>query len=123
LLRPGGHLAVGVENRWGLHALFGQRRVDRRNTHGLDTYNRMLARCGADQVRSFALLPHHRKPRAIIPVSPPCPAAAQIFAIGQVWSRASPAAALGRRVLALCVDAGIMRYVYPHYLLVGRKPC
>jgi SAM-dependent methyltransferase len=123
LLRPGGHVAIGVENRWGLRALFGQRHVDRRNTHGLDAYQRLLARCGADEVRSFALLPHHRKPRVIIPVSPPCPPAAQALVIDQVWSRASPVAALGRRLLGLCMRAGIMRYVYPHYLLVGRKPC
>lgn len=123
LLQPGAHVAIGVENRWGLHALFGQRRGDRTNTHGLDAYHRLLVRCGADEVRSFALLPHHRKPRAIIPVSPPCPPAAQAFAIDQVWSRASPAAAFGRRLLGLCVHARVMRYVYPHYLLIGRKPC
>lgn len=133
-LRPGGHVAITLENRWGLHWLAdwrtGQgdtherRRAWRSGAHrGLGWHRERLRRVGADEIRCYALLPSRDAPRAIIPVDPPCPAAAQNMALDQVWQRASPSAAIVRKALGVLVASGIMGRLYPHYLLVGRKPC
>ncbi|HET7203596.1 MAG TPA: hypothetical protein VFI92_09535 [Steroidobacteraceae bacterium] len=133
-LRPGGHLAITLENRWGLHWL-ADWRTSRRDTHGRESTGRSVTRhglrwhrerlrgMGADQICSYALLPSRDAPRAIIPVDPPCPPEAQKMALDQVWQRASPAAAIVRKALGALVTGGLMRRLYPHYLLVGRKPC
>ena len=133
-LRPGGHLAITLENRWGLHWLAdwrtgprdvdGPKRPGRSHArHGLRWHRDRLRRLGADQICSYALLPSRDAPRAIIPVDPPCPPAAQKMALDQVWQRASPSAAIVRKALGALVTSGLMRRLYPHYLLVGRKPC
>jgi SAM-dependent methyltransferase len=131
LLRPGGHLAVTVENRWGLHWIADWRPASERGAsthattvrHGLSRHIALLRRAGADRLCAYALLPSRDAPRAIVPVFPPCPPAAQKMALDQVWQRATPAAALLRLGLGVLVSAGLMRYLYPHYLVVGRKPC
>lgn len=133
-LRPGGHVALTLENRWGLHWLADWRVSDDtnpgtatrgRNTsrHGLRWHRNLLRAAGAADIRSYALLPSRDAPRAMIPVDPPCPAAAQRMVLDQVWQRATPAAAVVRRLLGVLVQAGLMRRLYPHYLVVGRKPC
>jgi SAM-dependent methyltransferase len=129
LLKPGGHVAICIGNRWGVDA-FRPSRAGRggnplhpAHNGGLSVHRKLLTRAGFDEVRSFALLPHHSAPRAIIPIDPPCPPDAQQFVIDQVWRRASTAAALARALLAVLVRARVMRYFYPYYLLVGRKPC
>ena len=111
-LKPGGHVAIGSQNRWGLSqpAAFRWQQL-------------LLERAGADRVRSFAILPHLEAPRAIVPVDPPAPATVQKFAIEQAWRRISPISAMARRALGVLVDAHLMRYLYPSYLVVGRKPC
>jgi SAM-dependent methyltransferase len=130
-LRPGGHLAVTVENRWGLHWIADWRpaRGPGASTpaatarHGLSWHLALLRQAGADRLCAYALLPSRDAPRAIVPVLPPCPPAAQTMALDQVWQRATPPAALLRRGLGVLVHAGLMRHLYPHYLVVGRKPC
>jgi hypothetical protein len=130
-LRPGGHIAMTLENRWGLHWIADWRTRSPRNEptvaplarHGLRWHRETLRRVGADQICAYALLPSRDAPRAIIPIDPPCPPAAQRMALDQVWQRATPAAALMRRAIGVLVDSGIMRHLYPHYLVVGRKPC
>jgi hypothetical protein len=129
-LRPGGHLAITLENRWGLHWIADWRtRPGGRDApepgarRGLRWHRDLLRRAGADEICSYALLPSGDAPRAIIPIDPPCPAEAQKMALDQVWQRASPAAALVRRALGTLVSSGLMHGLYPHYLLVGRKPC
>jgi hypothetical protein len=133
-LRPGGHLAITLENRWGLHWLADWRSAPRSTTdqprqgtaparRGLHWHREGLRRLGAEEICSYALLPSRDAPRAIIPVDPPCPAEAQKMALDQVWQRASPVAALVRKALGALVTSGLMRGLYPHYLLVGRKPC
>lgn len=133
-LRPGGHLAITLENRWGLHWLADWRTKQREThdrkrpghaiaRHGLRWHREQLRRIGADEICSYALLPSRDAPRAIIPVDPPCPSEAQKMALDQVWQRATPAAAIVRKALGALVTSGLMRRLYPHYLLVGHKPC
>jgi hypothetical protein len=130
-LRPGGHIAMTLENRWGLHWIADWRTRTPRNEptvtpptrHGLRWHRETLRRVGADQICAYALLPSRDAPRAIIPIDPPCPPEAQRMALDQVWQRATPAAALMRRAIGVLVDSGVMRHLYPHYLVVGRKPC
>jgi hypothetical protein len=128
MTRSGGHVALTVENRYGLHWL-----ADWRPSHddmaaraalrsGYTRAKALLRRAGAVDVRAYALLPHHEAPRAIIPVEPPCPPIAQRLALEQVWQRATPLGAVARALLGLCVATGLMRRMYPHYLLLGRKP-
>jgi SAM-dependent methyltransferase len=132
-LRPGGHVVLTLENRWGLHWLADWRVTDDTaapaggheavRRHGLPWHRRQLCQAGAEDLRSYALLPSRDAPRAIIPVDPPCPAPAQRMALDQVWQRATPAAAIARGALGLLVRTGLMARLYPHYLVVGRKPC
>ena len=130
-LRPGGHLAMTLENRWGLHWIADWRPAAGRGAsvaatgvrHGLPWHVEQFQRAGADHICAYALLPSRDAPRAIIPVDPPCPPAAQKMALDQVWQRATPPAALLRLALGVLVSAGVMRHLYPHYLVVGRKPC
>jgi hypothetical protein len=69
------------------------------------------------------LLPNRREPRTMIPLEPPCPPAAEKFALDQTWKRASPGRALGRLALHRLVDMRVLRHLYPDYVVVGRKPC
>jgi hypothetical protein len=69
------------------------------------------------------MLPSRLAPRTLIPLTPPCPAAAEKFALDQAWKRAKRRRAIGRLLLRLLVDLQLLRFLYPHYLLVGRKPC
>lgn len=128
--RPGGHVALMLENRWGLHWLADWRSagVDRSSTSpamqgSVSAWRGRLREAGLEDIAVLALLPHHDAPRAIIPVDPSSPAAAQRHALDQVWQRATPGAAIVRWLLGLLVACGAMRSLYPHYLLVGRKPC
>jgi SAM-dependent methyltransferase len=156
MLKPGGHVAIAIENRWGINTFFGaidhsglpftnlmpRRMADwwvrRRNarlrndskdggyrtyTYGLTGYRDLMRQAGGDQTRSYALLPHYNTPRAIIPVDPLISPAAQKFAVDEVWQRASVPAALVRKIVGLLINARIMRHIYPHYLVVGQKPC
>jgi hypothetical protein len=131
-LRPGGHVAMTLENRWGLHWIADWRTRSPANDvradappvrHGLRWHRELLRQVGADEICAYALLPSRDAPRAIIPIEPPCPPAAQKMALDQVWQRATPAAALLRRAIGVLVSSGLMRHLYPHYLVVGRKPC
>jgi hypothetical protein len=129
-LKPGGHIVVTLENPRGLHWVADWRPAkstaaggDTALQGGYRACSRLLGAAGATDVRSFALLPHHEAPRAIIPVDPPCPARAQLHAVDQVWQRATPMAALARKVIAVLITTGAMRALYPHYLVVGTKPC
>ena len=121
-LRPGGHLLLTGRNRWSLNTLLRGpgKRVHR---YGLGAYLDLLRRAGATDARAYALLPHFSRPRAIIPVDPPCQAAAQKFAIDQMWKRASLIGSLARDTMNLLVDIGLMRQFYPYYMIVGGKPC
>jgi ubiquinone/menaquinone biosynthesis C-methylase UbiE len=156
IVKPGGHVAIAIENRWGINTFFGAidhsgmpytnlmpRRIAdwwvrrhearlrndassqgyRTYTYGLDGYLGLMRDAGADQSKGWALLPHYNTPRAMIPVAPLASYAAQAYAIDEVWQRASPSATVARTLLRLLVRAGVMRYIYPHYLVVGRKPC
>jgi protein-L-isoaspartate O-methyltransferase len=121
-LKPGGQiLLLGSNRRGGRYSTTVEKRTP--STHGLEGYTALLADNGAVDVRVYAVLPHLSRPRAIIPVAPPSSAAAQRFAIQQVWKRASPLGAVGRGVVSLLVNTGLMRWFYPYYMAVGRKPC
>jgi hypothetical protein len=128
MLRRGGGVALTVENPYGLHWLADWRPLHdgaaaRASVHcGYARAKALLRRSGAVDVRAYALLPHHQAPRAIIPVEPPCPPVAQGLALEQVWQRATPLGALARALLGLGAATRLMLRLYPHYLLVGRKP-
>jgi hypothetical protein len=128
MTRSGGRVVLTVENRYGLHWLADWRPLRdgtaaRASLHsGYTRAKALLWRAGAVDVRAYALLPHHEAPRAIIPVEPPCPPTAQRLALEQVWQRATPLGAVARALLGLGVATGLMLRMYPHYLLVGRKP-
>ena len=132
-LRAGGRVALTCENRWGLHWLADwraegsagrdARSLRSRGGHGFGWHRRAMRQAGGGEVHCFALLPSSDAPRAIIPVDPPCPAAAQRMALDQIWQRASPSAAIVRAGLGVLLHAGLMRSLYPHYLVIGRRPC
>jgi SAM-dependent methyltransferase len=133
-LKPGGHLALFVANRWSLRRLAAALHMPWARPRGagssrghpflmsLGHGRRLLEQAGLLPVASYALLPHRAAMRAILSVEPPCPAAAEDYVINMAWQRANPGAALTRRALALLVRTGLMRRLYPDYLLVGRKP-
>ena len=157
IVRPGGHVAVTIENRWGINTFFGEvdhsglplttllprrlaswvinrhaakyrndasKRGYRTYTYGLNGYQQLMHEAGASEVSVHALLPHYNVPRAIVPLAPHrCSGAQQVYALDEVWQRASPLAALARLGVRVLVRAGVMPYIYPHYLIVGRKPC
>lgn len=157
IVKPGGHVAVAIENRWGINTFFGEldhsglpytnlmprRMADwwvkrhaakyrndssnpgyRTYTYGLNGYQELMREAGASEVAVYALLPHYNIPRAVIPLAPRrCSSAQQDYALDEIWQRASPAAALARLGVRALVRAGIMPHIYPHYLIVGRKPC
>lgn len=157
IAKPGGHVVVAIENRWGINTFFGEldhsglpytnlmpRRVAnwwvkrhaakyrndasnpgyRTYTYGLNGYQKLMREAGAQNVAVFALLPHYNIPRAVIPLAPSrCSAAQQSYALDEVWQRASPSAALARLGIRALVRAGVMPHIYPHYLIVGSKPC
>jgi hypothetical protein len=119
-----------LENPRGLHWLADWRPAagerDTRQTAlqmTLSGLERLMRRAGVTEIYSYALLPHHEAPRAIVPLQPACPSAAQMHALDQVWQRATPVAALTRKLLGVLVMIGAMRSLYPHYLVVARKPC
>lgn len=157
IVRPGGHVAVAIENRWGINTFFGEvdhsglpftnllprrlaswvvnrhaakyrndasKRGYRTYTYGLNGYQQLMREAGASEVSVHALLPHYNVPRAIVPLAPRrCSDAQQEYALDEVWQRASPLAALARLGVRALVRTGVMPYIYPHYLIVGRKPC
>jgi ubiquinone/menaquinone biosynthesis C-methylase UbiE len=157
IAKPGGHVAVAIENRWGMNTFFGEldhsglpytnlmpRRMAnwwvnrhaakyrndaanpgyRTYTYGLNGYQRLMREAGAGEVTVHALLPHYNVPRAVIPLAPRrCSSSQQDYALGEIWHRASPLAAAFRLGLRALVRLGIMPHIYPHYLVVGRKPC
>jgi SAM-dependent methyltransferase len=129
-LRPGGHVAMRVYNRWGLHGVLGLQRRSPQELHGardriysLRGWHRLMGAAGADDIRSYALLPHPDAPRVVLPIQPACPAAAQKFVIDQVWKRPTRAGTLGRTLLGVFAHLRLMPHLYPYYLLVGRNPC
>jgi len=157
IAKPGGHVAVAIENRWGINTFFGEldhsglpytnlmpRRMAnwwvkrhaakyrndssnpgyRTYTYGLNGYQQLMRDAGAVDITVHALLPHYNVPRAVIPLAPVrCSSAQQIYALDEIWQRASPVAALARLGVRALVRTGIMPHIYPHYLIVGRKPC
>ena len=127
LLRPGGRVVVYFDNLLGLggwlrssHAQPGAEGVPCR---GLAHALRLMASAGCTEMTGYAALPDCRAARTLIPLAPPGPPVAEKFALGQAWKRATPARALGRRVLHLLIHLRLLRRFYPHYLVVGRKPC
>lgn len=156
ILKPGGHVAIAIENRWGINTFFGAidhsglpftnlmpRRlaswwVDRKGarlrndtvaggyrtyTYGLGGYESLMKQAGADRVWMYAMLPHYNVPRALIPLQPAVPRHVQTYAIDEIWQRASVSAAIARKMIRLAVRVRWMRQIYPHLLIVGRKPC
>jgi hypothetical protein len=129
-VRPGGHIALRVRNKWGLHRMLGTERHGSQELHdvgdrihSLRGWRGLLRVAGADDIRAYALLPHPDAPRVVLPVHPPCPAAAQQFVIDQVWKRPTRPGVLGRNVLGVLAHLRVMPHLYPYYLLVGRKSC
>lgn len=127
-LRPGGHVAVRVFNRWGLHGVLGTRDRDLQQLHGahdrvysLRGWRALLEAAGAEDVRCYALLPHPEAPRVVLPVHPSCPVAAQRLVIEKVWKRPTRAGTLGRRLLGVLARVGVLAHLFPYYLLVGRR--
>lgn len=157
ILRPGGHVAVAIENRWGINTFFGEldhsglpftnllprrlaswvvnrhaakyrndasNRGYRTYTYGLGGYCKLMREAGAGEVSVHALLPHYNVPRAIIPLYPSTASRRhEEYAIDEIWQRASAPASLARLLLRWLVRLRVMRQIYPHYLIVGKKPC
>lgn len=156
IVRPGGHVAVAIENRWGINTFFGEldhsglpftnllprrlaswvvnrhaakyrndasKRGYRTYTYGLGGYRKLMHEAGADEVSVFALLPHYNVPRAIIPLYPPTASHHEEYAIDEIWQRASRPASLARQFLRWLIRLHVMRQIYPHYLIVGKKTC
>jgi hypothetical protein len=126
-LKPGGGVVLTFANLWGVGGLLQPRRKapesDGVPCHGLGHARRLMTAAGLSEVTCYAMLPGRRAPRTLIPLAPPCPAAAEKFALDQAWKRASRRRAIGRLALRLLVDLRLLRLLYPHYLLVGRRPC
>jgi hypothetical protein len=126
-LRPGGGVVVTFANLWGMGGLLQPRlkapESDGVPCHGLGHAHRLMTAAGLSELTCYAMLPGRRAPRTLIPLVPPCPAAAEKFALGQAWKRASRRRAIGRQALRLLVDLRLLRYAYPQYLFVGRRPC
>ena len=126
-LKPGGGVVVTFANIWGVGGMLQPRRKvpdsDGVPCHGLGHAHRLMTAAGLSGVMCYAMLPGRRAPRTLIPLAPPCPPAAEKFALDQAWKRASRRRAIGRLALRLLVDLRLLRFVYPQYLLVGRKPC
>lgn len=156
-VKPGGHVAVAIENRWGINTFLGEidhsglpftnlmpramaswwvnrhaarfrnnasTRGYRTYTYGLGGYQALMHEAGAGDVAVYALLPHYNIPRAIVPLAPRrCSISQQEYAIDEIWQRASPLATMMRYGLRALVRVGLMPYIYPHYLVVGRKSC
>lgn len=128
-LKPGGRVLVAFENRWGLGGRPGPRRRStsvepggvpcRGLRHALD----LMASAGCNELACYAVLPNHRAARTLIPLEPPCPPAAEKYALDQTWKRATPGRALGRLVLHRLIDMHLLRHLYPNYVVVGRKAC
>lgn len=127
MVRNGGQVVLSVENPSGLHWLADWRppttgAAPASLRSGYRWVRALLQRSGVVDVAAYALLPHRDVPRVIIPVDPPCPAAAQRLALEHVWQRATPLGAAVRALLGLGIRTGLMLRRYPYYLLVGRKP-
>jgi hypothetical protein len=129
-VKPGGRIVLNFDN---LGPLGGWRRLRQRRKHpgssdgvpcrGLGHAVRLFASAGCTEIVCYAVLPNRRAPRTLIPLAPPCPPAAEKFALGQAWKRVARGRALARLALHLLVDLHLLRYLYPHYLVVGRKSC
>jgi hypothetical protein len=126
-LKPGGGVVSAFTNLWGVGGLLQLRRKapepDGVLCHGLAHACRLLTAAGLSEVRCYAMLPGRRAPRTLIPLAPPCPPAAEKFALDQAWKRAARRRAIGRLALHLLVDLRLLRFLYPQYLVVARKPC
>jgi hypothetical protein len=126
-LKPGGRVVLTFANRWGVGGLLQTHKEapksDGEPCHGLGHARRLMTAAGLSEVACYAMLPGRRAPRTLIPLDPPCPPAAERFALDQAWKRASRRRAIGRLVLHLLVHLRLLRWLYPHYLLVGRRPC
>ena len=125
-LKPGGRVVVNFENLGPVGGWL--RRTDHGHgsgmpCRGLAHARGLLAAAGCTEIACYAVLPNHRAPRTLIPVAPSCPPAAEKFALGQASKRAARKRALGRLALHLLIDLRLLRHLYPHYLVVGRKPC
>jgi len=129
-LKPGGKVVLNFDN---VGPLGGWRRKRRRGKdsgrgggvpcRGLRHAARLLTSAGYTELAAYAVLPDRRAPRTLIPLAPPCSPAAEKFALGQAWKRAARGRAIGRLALRLLVDLRLLRHLYPHYLVVGRKEC
>jgi hypothetical protein len=126
-LKPGGRVVMTFVNRWGVGRLLQPRRrahkSDGASCHGLGHAVRLMSAAGLSDVACYATLPGRRAPRTLIPLIPPCPAAAEKFALDQAWKRASRRRAIGRLALHGLVNLRMLRFLYPHYLVVGRRRC
>jgi len=119
-LKPGGRILLIGPNRWGI-SRYSTHSESQASTHGLNDYTSLLQDAGSVDITVSALMPHMNRPRAIIPISPPCSASAQKFAVQQIWKRASLMGALTRGAVSLLVNVGLMRQFYPYYMAVGSK--
>ena len=126
-LKPGGGVVLTFANRWGVGSLLQPRKREP-ESHGIPCGGlghalRLMKAAGFIEVTCYAMLPGRLAPRTLIPLVPPCPAAAEKFALDQAWKRATRRRVIVRLALRLLVDLHLLRFLYPHYLLVGRKPC
>jgi hypothetical protein len=126
-LKADGRVALNFDN---LGPLGGWRRLRKDlgrgesvACRGLGHAAHLLTSAGYKELACYAVLPNRRAPRTLIPLEPPCPPAAEKFALGQAWKRAARGRAIGRLALRLLVDLRLLRHFYPHYLVVGRKEC
>lgn len=128
-LKPGGGVFVTFHNQWGLGGRLGAQQRSRSADpdgvacRGLRHALQLMASAGCSELACYAVLPNRRAARTMIPLEPPCPPAAEKFALDQAWKRATPGRALGRLALHLCIDLHVLRHLYPHYFVVGRKSC
>ena len=128
-LKPGGGVFVTFDNRWGLGGRLGAQQrsksadPDGVACHGLRHALQLMASAGCSELACYAVLPNRRAARTMIPLEPPCPPAAEKFALDQARKRATPGRALGRLALHLLIDLHVLRRLYPHYFVVGRKSC
>ena len=126
-LKPGGKVVLNLDNLGPLGG-WRRRRKDAGRAEGVPCRGlrhavRLLTSAGYEELACYAVLPDRRAPRTLIPLAPPCSPAAEKFALGQAWKRAARGRAIGRLALRLLVDLRLLRHLYPHYLVVGRKGC
>lgn len=139
ILKPGGSLCIGIENRLSFRYFLGapedhvqlpfialmprhvanwycQRRRGhdyRTHTHSLGTYRRLLKAAGYDQISFFYPVPDYRFPEHIVPLS--SASAVQYLANIRSWH------GMGRLGQVILLRMGLFKYFTHSFIILAKK--